>query len=1175
MISRFFIDRPIFAAVLSVFITLAGGISAFNLPLAQFPQVSPPTVSVTCQYPGASAKDVAEAVAAPIEQQVNGVEGMMYMSSSCTNDGSYNLTVTFEHSVDVNMAQVLVENRVNLALPSLPTVIKQTGVTTRKRSPDILMGIALNSDGRYDQLYLSNYALLQLRDELLRIEGVADILLFGQRDYSMRIWVDPERLAARGLNASDVASALREQNVQVASGGIGQQPARRGQQSQIPLNTLGRLSEVEQFGNIILRTSPDGRVLRLKDVARVELGSKSEDVSVNFDGHDTIFLAVFQMPDANALDVHERVMVKMEDLKKSFPAGMVAEVAFDTTPYTSESIKEVFKTLRDAIILVAVVVLLFLQNWRSAIIPLIAVPVAIVGTFAVMLALGFSLNNLTLFGLVLAIGIVVDDAIVVVEAVEHHIENGLAPREATLKAMDQVSGPVIAVGLVLSAVFVPCAFVSGITGHFFRQFALTISVSTIISAFNSLTLSPALAALLLRRHEDQRAPLLPRLVFLAGGGWIGWTAFSGWCAGWLNYGVHRLAPSLADSLQPALPWVAATIMAAVGAAAGWVIARTFNPAFVVATRWYTRTVGLMLRLSLVMLAVYGGLVVLTIMKYRETPKGFIPAQDMGYMLVNVQLPDSASAERTDAVMRQLQHMALNTPGIRHATAIRGQSFVLNAYGSNFGSMFINLKDYEDRRDPSLSSDAIASRLRAEFGEKISDAQVAVFGPPPVRGAGRAGGFAFMVEDRGDLGSMELQKQTENLMRRANGIGPDGKPTPPTGLAGVFSVFRANVPQLHVDVDPRECITRGVQLKDFADTLAIYQGSTYVNDFNLFGRTWQVIVQADSRFRDQVEDLLRLKIRNNRGDMVPLGSLASVREINGPLVLTRYNMYPAASINGSAAPGMSSFDAIAIMQKLANEEFPRGMSYEWTDMSYLEVKSGDDASTIFGFAVLMVFLVLAFQYENWSLPLAVILVVPMCLLSAIIGVNIAHMDINIFTRIGFVVLVGLASKNAILIVEFAKVQRAAGVPRRQAALEACKLRLRPIIMTSLAFVLGVLPLMISHGAGFEMRRTLGTAVFSGMLGVTLFGIFLTPVFFYTIDSLGDSRFFTSPAIRLTGRIMLDVASLGLLRLLPALVRRRTPRLQASGGRKLPVDEATGSLRPPLALPAHLRESVKQK
>ncbi|HWG47798.1 MAG TPA: multidrug efflux RND transporter permease subunit [Gemmataceae bacterium] len=1179
MISRFFIDRPIFAAVLSVFITLAGAIAAFNLPLAQFPQISPPTVSVTCQYPGASAKDVAESVAAPIEQQVNGVEKMMYMSSSCTNDGSYSLTVTFEHGIDLNMAQVLVENRVNLALPSLPTVIKQTGVTTRKRSPDILMGMSLNApDGRYNQLYLSNYALLQIRDELLRIEGVSDILLFGQRDYSMRIWVDPDKLAARNLNASDVVRAIREQNAQVATGSIGQQPVAQGQQLQITLDTLGRLSEVKQFEDIILRTTVDGRILRLKDVARVELGAKNADVSVNFDGRDTIFLAVFQMPDANALDVHERVLARVRELEKDFPEGMVCEVAFDTTPYTSESIKEVFKTLRDAIILVAVVVLLFLQNWRSSIIPLIAVPVAIIGTFAVMLALGFSLNNLTLFGLVLAIGIVVDDAIVVVEAVEHHIEHGLAPREATIKAMEQVSGPVIAVGLVLSAVFVPCAFISGITGHFFRQFALTISVSTIISAFNSLTLSPALAAVLLKPRATQNAPPLPRVAFALAGGWAGWYFLTDWLTYWMSQGAEHLPASYAALAQPMLPWAAPAVMIVFGVMVGWITGRvlnyllgwffrTFNAAFGVATNWYTRSVGMMLRVSFLVLVVYGVLVATTVWRFLATPKGFIPSQDMGYMLVNVQLPDSASAERTDAVMRQLQDMARSTPGVLHATAIRGQSFVLNAYGSNFGSMFINLDDYDKRRDPSLSSDAIAMHLRKEFSTKISEAQVAVFGPPPVRGAGRAGGFSFMLEDRGDLGAQELQKQTENLVRRA--YMPPDKGVPP--LVGVFSVFRANVPQLHIEADPRECLTKGVQLTDFADTLAIYQGSTYVNDFNLFGRTWQVIVQADSQFRDQPEDLPRLKIRNRKGNMVPLGSLANVRPVNGPLVLTRYNMYPSASINGSAPPGMSSFDAIAIMKKLAKEELPPGMGYEWTDMSYLEVKSGDDAMKIFGLAVLMVFLVLAFQYENWSLPLAVILVVPMCLLSAIIGVNIAHMDINIFTRIGFVVLVGLASKNAILIVEFAKVQRSEGVPRRQATLEACKLRLRPIIMTSLAFVLGVLPLMISHGAGFEMRRTLGTAVFSGMLGVTLFGIFLTPVFFYTIDSLGETRLFASHLVRWTSGALLQ--ALMMILWPPTLFRRlrAIPAASLNASVHAPVPRKGGSLAPP----THLRESVKQK
>jgi multidrug efflux pump len=1172
VISRFFIDRPIFATVMSLVITLAGGISVFTLPLAQFPNISPPTVQVTATYPGASAKDVAEAVAAPIEQQVNGVEGMMYMSSQCNNDGTYNLTVTFEHGVDLNMAQVLVQNRVNLALPSLPTVIKQTGVTTIKRSPDILCGFSINSpNGRYDQLYLSNFALMQVRDELLRVEGVSDVFLFGQRDYSMRVWLDPQKLAVRNLTAGDVVLAIREQNAQVAAGQIGQKPIRKGQDIQITLNTRGRLTNEEQFENIVLKTTPDGRVLRLKDVGRVELGAKNQDISVRMDGKATVFLAIFQMPDANALSTYDRVVAKMNELERSsFPEDVIYEIAFDTTPYTSESIKEVFKTLLDAIILVAVVVLLFLQNWRSALIPMVAVPVAIVGTFAVMAVMGFSLNNLTLFGLVLAIGIVVDDAIVVVEAVEHHIENGLAPRAATLKAMEQVSGPVIAVGLVLSAVFVPCAFITGITGQFFRQFALTIAVSTIISAFNSLTLSPALTALLLRSHVRETAPPLPRLAFPLAGGWL--------AVAYLAPLLEKALDGIAD-LELPMPdaWIVSDLAAAiVGAAAGWFASRPlnhglrwffgkFNQVFGLATHGYTRTVRLLLRGAVVVLVVYAGMLGLTWWLHEETPKGFIPSGDMGYLLVSVQLPDTASQERTRAVMEQLSEMARADPGVKHATAITGQSFVLNATGSNFGSMFVNLKDYDQRRTPELSSDAIANRLRDKFAADIYDAQVAVFGPPPVRGVGRAGGFAIMIEDRGDLGPEELQRQVENLVHKGGQpdpqenpwlLGPDGK----SHLATMFSVFRANVPQLHIDPDPRQCFQRGVTLQNFASTLSINEGSLYVNDFNLFGRTWQVNVQADSPFRDRPEAVGLIQTRNTRGGMVPLGSLAGMRQVNGPLVLTRYNMYTAASINGTAAPGTSSGDAIALMQRLADQELPRNMQYEWTEMSYLEVIAGNTAMIIFGFAVVMVFLVLAAQYESWSLPLAVILVVPMCLLSALAGVNIAHMDVNIFTRIGFVVLVGLASKNAILIVEFAKVQRHAGMSRTQATLEACKLRLRPIIMTSFAFILGVLPLLLGTGAGAEMRHTLGNAVFSGMLGVTLFGIFLTPVFFYTIDWLGGTHWLSSPTVRRYGRWVLWVMTLGVpvaidyLRRQPWRPRRIAAPAYRNGQRAQPAASA---------------------
>jgi len=1153
--SRFFIDRPIFAAVMSIVIFLTGFLALRRLPLAQFPRVVPPTVQVQATYPGASADDVAQAVAAPIEQEVNGVEGMMYMNSSSTNDGAYNLMVTFHQGIDLDMAQVLVQNRVNLALPKLPDVIKATGVTTRKRSPDILMGIALYSpDERYDQLYLSNYALRIIRDELSRVAGVSDVFLFGQRDYSMRVWVNPDRLAVRGLTAMDVANAIREQNAQIAAGMIGQQPVSAGQQIQMPISTLGRLSDVEQFENIILRAGRDGRILHIKDVARVDLGAKNEDTSSRIDGKPNIFLAIFQLPDANALETAERVLAKMDELKESFPAGVDYVIGFDTTPYTSESIKEVKKTLLIAVILVAVVVLMFLQNWRSAIIPLVAVPVAIFGTFAVLYVFGFSLNNLTLFALVLAIGIVVDDAIVVVEAVEHHIEHGMSPRSATIKAMEQVSGPVIAVGLVLSAVFVPCAFISGITGMFFRQFALTISASTVISAFNSLTLSPALTALLLRPRGQGGAPPLPRLVFPLAGAFGTYFLVVPWLKeqlpllaeahGW------ELLPDVLDRLVPALGISA-------GAVAAWFagkplnlllqwLFRGFNHGVTHATGMYTRAVGVLLRFSVPVLLVYGLLLAATYLGYISTKRGFVPNQDMGSLYVSVQLPDAASMERSQAVMRRLSDIAEKEQGVKHVTAIAGQSFALNANGSNFGSMFLNLQEYSKRQTTDLHADAIADRLREKFGE-IMEAQVAIFGPPPIKGVGRTGGFALMIEDRGDLGPQLLQEQVDHLI-------DVGKKDP--GMATLFSVFRANVPQLKVEPNYAECMSKGVSLQDFADTLRVYQGSLYVNDFNLFGRTWQVNIQSDAAFRDREQELDRLAVRNNKGAMALLGSLASRRGVNGPLLLTRYNTYPAAAINGTASAGISSGQSLDIMERLASQELPQAMTFEWTDMSYLELLSGSTGMVIFGFAVVMVFLVLAAQYESWSLPLAVILVVPMCLLSAIAGVKIAALDINIFTQIGFVVLVGLASKNAILIVEFAKVQREAGVPRHQATLAACKLRLRPIIMTSFAFILGVVPLIDSHGAGAEMRNALGVAVFSGMLGVTLFGIFLTPVFFFVINWLSEAHLFKSAFLSRSREISLHALTLG-VRLLPSLWARlpKRPRRLALNGngeaRGLPV------------------------
>jgi multidrug efflux pump subunit AcrB len=1276
--SRFFIDRPIFAAVLSIVITLAGVLALNALPIAQYPQISPPNVSVECTYPGASAQVVAETVAAPIEQQVNGVENMMYMSSQCTNDGSYTLTITFQLGVDLNLAQVMVQNRVALAQPLLPDVIKQTGVTTKKKAPDILMAVGIVSpDKRFNQLYLSNYAWIHIQPELARLQGVSDVTMLGQRDYSMRIWVDPEKMAVRNVTACDVVAAIREQNLQVATGQVGQRPMRAGQRTQVATRTLGRLVDTEQFENIIVKVTPEGHYLRIKDIGRAELRAKNEDIDSEVDGKPTANMAVFQLPDANALECADRVMAKMEELKAEFPAGLDYVVRYDTTPFIRESIEEVFKTLRDAVILVALVVLLFLQNWRSAVIPLIAVPVAIVGTFAVMLAMGFSLNNLTLFGLVLAIGIVVDDAIVVVEAVEHHIEHGMRPRAATIKAMDEVSAPVIAVGLVLSAVFVPCAFITGITGQFFRQFALTIASSTIISTFNSLTLSPALAAILLKpkRPGDYRS--MPALMFAAVAAYIAYEWFGESAARWLE----ARRPDAPAALFAGAPYIAA----AAGGLAGWVMAkplnwllegffRGFNRGFDLTGRVYTRTVGGMLRVTPVVLLVYGGLLAFTyygyagypkgllaptldlaelfypappspdrtvskaaslgpkerlaqnkklewlkpVVEFQGLPKGFIPSQDMGYLMINVQLPDSASSERTLETMRRMQDVTRKTPGVAHTMLVSGQSLLLSAFGSNFGSMFVMLDQFKvtpeiierERKSRQVASDgqdvdnfvlkpraqaaserflgwvddqplapwlqqafhfrksgptdqpianwlrqklnikkpqpldstSIAAELDRQFKEKFPDAMIIVLPPPPVRGVGRAGGFKIMIEDRGANagkleGLQELQFETDSLVNGDPERKLGGLRTYPE-LTAVSSVFRANVPQVYVDLNRNAAMTKEVPIHDIFDTLQVFLGSLYVNDFNLFGRTWQVIVQSDMRFRDDDDDIKRLKVRNLHGQMVPLGSLADIQMQNGPFVLTRYNMRPSSFFTGAAAPGTSSREAIDLVDQVAADNLPPSMATEWTEMAYIELLAGNTAMVIFGFAVVMVFLVLAAQYESWSLPLAVILVVPMCLLSAIAGVWITKMDINIFTQIGFVVLVGLASKNAILIVEFAKVHRQRGLPIREATLEACRLRLRPIIMTSVAFILGVVPLLLSSGAGAEMRRTLGTAVFSGMLGVTAFGIFLTPVFFYVVDWLSETRIFAGGPLRRIADLALGIVSLSAVRKpLTRAIRRR--------------------------------------
>ena len=1107
MFSNFFINRPIFASVLSIIITLAGGISLFTLPIAQYPEITPPTVEVSAAYPGANAQVVADTVAAPIEQQVNGVENMLYMSSQSTNDGTYTLTVTFQHGIDLNMAQVLVQNRVALAQPILPELVRRRGVSVKKKSPSVMMIVNLSSpDGSRDNLYLSNYATIQLKDELARLNGVGDITYLGQRDYSMRLWLDPEKMHARSLTASDVITAIQQQNTQVAAGQLGQPPIGDGQVFQITMSTLGRLSDVDQFAEMILKTDAAGRLVRLSDVASIELGAQAYDQACTLDGRPSVALSVYQLPGSNALEVAQRVRRRMEELKGRFPDGVDYDIVYDTTPFINQSISEVFKTLRDAVILVAVVVLLFLQNWRSAIIPLVAVPVAIIGTFAVMALMGFSLNNLTLFGLVLAIGIVVDDAIVVVEAVEHHIEAGQTPRMATILAMSQVAGPVIAIGLVLSAVFIPCAFITGITGQFFRQFALTIAVSTIISAFNSLTLSPALTALLLRSQDKETAPPLPRFAFLLIGAWLGWEFAGPWVAAAIGNW-----PAAANVFQRAPEWTSSVVACLMAALVGWVVGRpvnaflrivfrSFNVAFATATGGYVRMVAGLLRISTAVLVVYGGLLFLTWLGFERAPKGFIPAQDKGYLLVNLQLPDSASVQRTSQVMRRIEEMALKTPGVRHTVAVAGQSILLNANAPNFGAMYVMLDDFAQRTDHDLAADKIAERLERELQAEIQGGAVHVFGAPPLDGLGTAGGFKIVVEDRGDTGPKSLQRVTD-------GIVADGAEA--KGLQNLFTSFRANTPWLYLNIDRTAAKTMGVSIGELFNVLQVNLGSLYVNDFNRFGRTWQVNVQADASYRRQVEDLKQLRIRSERGKMVPFGTLASVDEISGPVLLMRYNMYPAAAINVIPAAGVSSGQAIELTEDLTRRGLVRSMRVEWTELALLQLETGNTAMLVFLLAVVLVFLVLAAQYESWSLPLAVILVVPMCLLCSIAGVVWAGNDVNIFTQVGFVVLVGLACKNAILIVEFAKSRREAGENLENATLAACKLRLRPIIMTSLAFILGVVPLVIGEGAGAEMRRTLGTAVFWGMLGVTLFGIFLTPVFFRFVQRFGREPEFEKP------------------------------------------------------------------
>jgi len=1041
-LSRFFIDRPIFAAVLSIVVFIAGLIAMVTLPVSEYPEVVPPSVVVRAVYPGANPRVLSEAVATPLEEQINGVENMLYMSSQATSDGVLTLTVTFRVGTDVDLAQVQVQNRVSQALPRLPDEVRQLGVTTVKSSPNFIMVVHLVSpDNRYDIVYLRNYGLLQIKDVIGRIPGVGQVQIFGGGDYAMRVWLDPSKVAARGLTASDVVSAIREQNVQVAAGVVGAPPMPVPVDYQLSVNARGRLLDEKEFGDIILKTGADGEITRLRDVARLELAAGDYALRSMLDNKEAVGIGIFQAPGSNALQLSSTVRKTMEELKKNFPEGLEYRIVYDPTINVRDGIREVVKTLFEAIMLVVIVVVLFLQTWRASIIPLVAVPISIVGTFAILLGFGFSINTLSLFGLVLAIGIVVDDAIVVVENVERNIEAGLSPRDASYKAMEEVSGPIIAIALVLCAVFVPVAFLSGLTGEFYRQFALTIAFSTVISAVNSLTLSPALSAILLKSRE---AP------------------------------PDRLTRVLDRSL-------------------GWLF-RPFNRVFTRGSQRYGVAVASILRRSGIALAVYAGLVALTVFGFNKVPHGFVPTQDKQYLVAFAQLPDAATLDRTEKVIREMADIGRKQPGVENAVQFPGLSINGFVNAPNAGIVFFTLKPFDERHGKDEYGLNIAGALNGKFSG-IQDAFVAVFPPPPVNGLGQVGGFKLELEDRAGLGETALNDATQALL---------GKAYQTPALTGLFSSYRINVPQLEVEVDREKVKREGISLTDLFQTMQVYLGSVYANDFNRFGRTYQVKVQADAQFRATADNIAQLKVRNAQGAMVPLGSVVQVKESHGPDQGLRYNGYPAADINGGPAPGFSSGQAEAAIEAIAQDVLPNGIGYEWTDLSYQQRLSGNTAIFVFPLCVLLAFLVLAAQYESWSLPLAVILIVPMSLLCALTGIWLTKGDNNIFTQIGFLVLIGLACKNAILIVEFARELHLQGRSPIEAALEACRIRLRPILMTSFAFIMGVLPLVFSSGAGAEMRHAMGVAVFSGMLGVTFFGLVLTPVFYVTILHIVERR-----------------------------------------------------------------------
>ncbi|MEP9367912.1 efflux RND transporter permease subunit [Xanthobacter sp. VNH20] len=1041
-LSKFFIDRPIFAGVLSVLIFLGGLLALRVMPISEYPEVVPPQIVVRANYPGANPKVIAETVSTPIEEQINGVEGMLYMSSQTTTDGLMTLTVTFKLGTDPDKAQQLVQNRVSQAEPRLPEDVRRLGITTIKSSPDLMLVVHLLSpNGRYDMTYLRNYAVLNVKDRLARIAGVGDVQLFGSGDYSMRVWLDPQKVAEHGLSASDVVAEIQAQNVQAAAGTVGASPGVDGLDLQLSVNAQGRLQTEEEFGDIVVKSGDNGEVVRLRDIARIELGAADYALRSLLNNKSAVAVPVFQAPGSNAIRIADEVRRVMAEIKENMPDGVDYSIVYDTTQFVRASIDAVIHTLLEAVLLVVLVVILFLQTWRASIIPLLAVPVSIVGTFGVMYVFGFSINALTLFGLVLAIGIVVDDAIVVVENVERNIEQGLAPREATYRAMKEVSGPIIAIALVLIAVFVPLAFITGLSGQFYKQFALTIAISTVISAVNSLTLSPALAALLLRGHDAPK---------------------------------DRLTRIMDRSL-------------------GWLF-RGFNAMFSRGSRAYGNGVKGAISRKGIMVGFYLVLVACTVVLFRAVPGGFVPAQDKQYLVGFAQLPDGATLDRTEEVIRRMSDIALQQPGVESAIAFPGLSINGFTNSSNSGIVFVGLKAFEERKTPELNGGAIAMQLNKKFAS-ISEAIIAMFPPPPVQGLGTIGGFKLQLEDRAGFGYEALDEATKAFMAKA---------MQQPELIGLFSSYQVNVPQLFADIDRTKARQLGVAVTDVFNTMQIYLGSSYVNDFNKFGRTYTVRVQADAPFRARPEDVGQLKVRSRTGEMVPLSALLKVRSAAGPERAMRYNGFLSADVNGGPAPGFSSGEAQAAIERVAAETLPKGFGFEWTELTYQDILAGNSAVWVFPLSIFLVFLVLAAQYESLTLPLAIIMIVPMGLLAAMAGVWLSAGDNNVFTQIGLIVLVGLSAKNAILIVEFARELEFQGRKPIEAAIEASRLRLRPILMTSLAFIMGVVPLVTSTGAGAEMRHAMGVAVFAGMIGVTVFGIFLTPVFYVLLRRLAGNR-----------------------------------------------------------------------